>query len=40
MTHARISALTSEVAEHLALADLTQKTLFDYEKGLPVVPDE
>ncbi len=40
VTHARISALTAEVAEHLALADLTQKTLFDYETGKPVVPEE
>jgi outer membrane protein TolC len=40
VTHARSSALSAEVAEHLALADLTQKTLFDYETGKPVVPDE
>ncbi len=40
VTHARVSALTAEVAEHLALADLTQKTLFDYETGKPVVPEE
>jgi outer membrane protein len=39
VTHARVSALTAEVAEHLALADLTQKTLFDYETGKPVVPE-
>ena len=39
-TRARISALSAEVAEHLALADLTQKTLFDYETGKPVVPEE
>jgi outer membrane protein len=40
VTRARISALSAEVAEHLALADLTQKTLFDYETGKPVVPEE
>jgi outer membrane protein TolC len=40
VTHARSSALSAEVAEHLALADLTQKTLFDYETGKPVVPEE
>ncbi len=40
VTHARLSALTAEVAEHLALADLTQKTLFDYEAGKPVVTKE
>ena len=40
VTHARVSALTAEVAEHLALADLTQKTLFDYEAGKPVVPEQ
>ncbi len=38
VTRARLSALTAEVAEHLALADLTQKTLFDFETGKPVVP--
>lgn len=38
VTRARLSALTAEVAEHLALADLTQKTLFDFEAGKPVVP--
>ncbi len=40
VTRARISALSAEVAEHLALADLTQKTLFDYETGKLVVPEE
>jgi len=39
VTRARLSALNAEVAEHLALADLTQKTLFDYEAGKPVVPE-
>ncbi|HEY3874031.1 MAG TPA: TolC family protein, partial [Candidatus Kapabacteria bacterium] len=39
VTRARVAALTAEVAEHLALADLTQKTLFDYEAGKPVVPE-
>ncbi len=38
LTRARLSALTAEVAEHLALADLTQKTLFDFETGKPVAP--
>jgi outer membrane protein len=38
VTRARLSALTAEVAEHLALADLTQKTLFDFEAGKPVMP--
>ena len=40
LTRARVSELTAEVAEHLALADLTQKTLFDFETGKPVVPAE
>ena len=36
LTRARLSSLTAEVAVHLALADLTQKTLFDYELGRAV----
>jgi outer membrane protein TolC len=31
LTRARLSSLNAQVAEHLALADLTQKTLFDFE---------
>ncbi|HET6400637.1 MAG TPA: TolC family protein [Candidatus Kapabacteria bacterium] len=38
VTRARLSALTAEVAEQLALADLTQQTLFDFETGKPVMP--
>jgi outer membrane protein len=38
LTRARLSALTAEVAVHLAFADLTQKTLFDFERGAPVAP--
>ena len=39
LTKARFSALTAQVAERLALADLTQKTLFDYETGRKVEPE-
>ena len=39
LTRARLSALTAEVAEHLALADLRQKTLFDYATGTAVQGD-
>ncbi len=39
LTKARLSSLTAEVAVHLALADLTQKTLFDYEAGRPLKPE-
>ncbi|GEM_PF-4995973 len=38
LTRARLSALAAEVAERLALADLTQKTLFDFEAGKPISP--
>ena len=39
VSRARVAALTAEVAEHLALADLTQKTLFDFETGKRVTPE-
>ena len=39
VTQAQLALLSAEVAEHLALADLTQKTLFNFETGKPVVPE-
>lgn len=33
LTRARLSALSAHVAEMLAIADLTQKTLYDFERG-------
>jgi outer membrane protein len=33
LTRAKLSSLNAEVAEQLALADITQKTLYDFENG-------